>query len=181
MTNTRGTNADKNVRKAFAIDLLCQNIPDSLVVEELHKKYKKSYQTHRSDVREAKKEIVKESTYTQEEFNYVLQQNFDNIQEAYYKAKEDNNVSAMVGACKTQNSAIRNYVAIKRDLDYPEMWQNELDNLPRQSLSDLDRLDNVYVHPWDKLCKEQDDLNRLDNLYAHPLDKHCQEQDQIPF
>ena len=151
MTNTRGTNADKNVRKAFAIDLLCQNIPDSLVVEELHKKYKKSYQTHRSDVREAKKEIVKESTYTQEEFNYVLQQNFDNIQEAYYKAKEDNNVSAMVGACKTQNSAIRNYVAIKRDLDYPEMWQNELDNLPRQSLSDLDRLDNVYVHPWDKL------------------------------
>lgn len=160
MTNTRGTNADKNVRKAFAIDLLCQNIPDSLVVEELHKKYKKSYQTHRSDVREAKKEIVKESTYTQEEFNYVLQQNFDNIQEAYYKAKEDNNVSAMVGACKTQNSAIRNYVAIKRDLDYPEMWQNELDNLPRQSLSDLDRLDNIYVHPWDK---------------------HCQEQDQIPF
>ena len=151
MTNTRGTNADKNVRKAFAIDLLCQNIPDSLVVEELHKKYKKSYQTHRSDVREA---------YTQEEFNYVLQQNFDNIQEAYYKAKEDNNVSAMVGACKTQNSAIRNYVAIKRDLDYPEMWQNELDNLPRQSLSDLDRLDNIYVHPWDK---------------------HCQEQDQIPF
>ena len=160
MTNTRGTNADKNVRKAFAIDLLCQNIPDSLVVEELHKKYKKSYQTHRSDEREAKKEIVKESTYTQEEFNYVLQQNFDNIQEAYYKAKEDNNVSAMVGACKTQNSAIRNYVAIKRDLDYPEMWQNELDNLPRQSLSDLDRLDNIYVHPWDK---------------------HCQEQDQIPF
>lgn len=160
MTNTRGTNADKNVRKAFAIDLLCQNMPDSLVVEELHKKYKKSYQTHRSDVREAKKEIVKESTYTQEEFNYVLQQNFDNIQEAYYKAKEDNNVSAMVGACKTQNSAIRNYVAIKRDLDYPEMWQNELDNLPRQSLSDLDRLDNIYVHPWDK---------------------HCQEQDQIPF
>ena len=160
MTNTRGTNADKNVRKAFANDLLCQNIPDSLVVEELHKKYKKSYQTHRSDVREAKKEIVKESTYTQEEFNYVLQQNFDNIQEAYYKAKEDNNVSAMVGACKTQNSAIRNYVAIKRDLDYPEMWQNELDNLPRQSLSDLDRLDNIYVHPWDK---------------------HCQEQDQIPF
>ena len=86
MTNTRGTNADKNVRKAFAIDLLCQNIPDSLVVEELHKKYKKSYQTHRSDVREAKKEIVKESTYTQEEFNYVLQQNFDNFQEAYNKA-----------------------------------------------------------------------------------------------
>ena len=158
MTNTRGTNADKNVRKAFAIDLLCQNIPDSLVVEELHKKYKKSYQTHRSDVREAKKEIVKESTYTQEEFNYVLQQNFDNIQEAYYKAKEDNNVSAMVGACKTQNSAIRNYVAIKRDLDYPEMWQNTIDNFSqRQSHGDLDQLER-YVHPWDKHCKEQDEI-----------------------
>ena len=45
MTNTRGTTADKEARKQHAIDLLCQNIPDSLVVEELHKKYKKSYQT----------------------------------------------------------------------------------------------------------------------------------------
>ena len=116
MTNKRGTNADKEERKQHAINLLCQNIPDSLVVEELHKKYKKSYQTHRGDVREAKKEIVKEANYTQEEFNYILQQNFDNIQEAFYKAKEDNNVSAMVGACKTQNSAIRNFVAIKREL-----------------------------------------------------------------
>ena len=159
MTNTRGTNADKEARKQHAIDLLCQNIPDSLVVEELHKKYKKSYQTHRGDVREAKKEIVKEANYTQEEFNYILQQNFDNIQEAFYKAKEENNVSAMVGACKTQNSAIRNFVAIKRELEYPEMWQNEMESSsPRQSHNDLDRLDNVYVHPWDKHCQEQDEI-----------------------
>ena len=159
MTNKRGTNADKEERKQHAIDLLCQNIPDSLVVEELHKKYKKSYQTHRGDVREAKKEIVKEANYTQEEFNYILQQNFDNIQEAFYKAKEDNNVSAMVGACKTQNSAIRNFVAIKRELEYPEMWQNEMESSsPRQSHNDLDRLDNVYVHPWDKHCQEQDKI-----------------------
>ena len=159
MTNKRGTNADKEERKQHAIDLLCQNIPDSLVVEELHKKYNKSYQTHRGDVREAKKEIVKEANYTQEEFNYILQQNFDNIQEAFYKAKENDNVSAMVGACKTQNSAIRNFVAIKRDLDYPEMWQNEMESSsPRQSHNDLDRLDNVYVHPWDKHCQEQDKI-----------------------
>ncbi len=159
MTNKRGTNADKEERKQHAIDLLCQNIPDSLVVEELHKKYKKSYQTHRGDVREAKKEIVKEANYTQEEFNYILQQNFDNIQEAFYKAKEENNVSAMVGACKTQNSAIRNFVAIKRELEYPEMWQNEMESSsPRQSHNDLDRLDNVYVHPWDKHCQEQDKI-----------------------
>jgi len=159
MTNKRGTNADKEERKQHAIDLLCQNIPDSLVVEELHKKYKKSYQTHRGDVREAKKEIVKEANYTQEEFNFILQQNFDNIQEAFYKAKEDNNVSAMVGACKTQNSAIRNFVAIKRELEYPEMWQNEMESSsPRQSHNDLDRLDNVYVHPWDKHCQEQDKI-----------------------
>tara|TARA_B100000945_G_C20391871_1_gene602694 strand:+ start:1099 stop:1554 length:456 start_codon:yes stop_codon:yes gene_type:complete len=134
MTNKRGTNSDKEERKLYAIDLLCQNIPDSLVVEDLHKKYKKSYQTHRRDVREAKKEIVKDANYTQEEFNYVLQQNFDNIQEAYFKAKGDNNVSAMVGACKTQNSAIRNYVAIKRDLDYPEMWQNALDYVEKPKM-----------------------------------------------
>ena len=159
MTNTRGTTADKEERKQHAINLLCQNIPDSLVVEELHKKYKKSYQTHRGDVREAKKEIVKEANYTQEEFNYILQQNFDNIQEAFYKAKEENNVSAMVGACKTQNSAIRNFVAIKRELEYPEMWQNEMEiSSPRRSHNDLDRLDNVYVHPWDKHCQEQDKI-----------------------
>jgi hypothetical protein len=159
MTNTRGTTAEKEERKQHAINLLCQNIPDSLVVEELHKKYKKSYQTHRGDVREAKKEIVKEANYTQEEFNYILQQNFDNIQEAFYKAKEENNVSAMVGACKTQNSAIRNFVAIKRELEYPEMWQNEMEkSSPRRSHNDLDRLDNVYVHPWDKHCQEQDEI-----------------------
>ena len=65
----------------------------------------------------------------------------------------------MVGACKTQNSAIRNYVAIKRDLDYPEMWQNEVENsLKRQSHGDLDRLDNIYVHPWDEHCKKQDEI-----------------------
>ena len=114
---------------------------------------------HRGDVREAKKEIVKEANYTQEEFNYILQQNFANIQEAFYKAKEDNNVSAMVGACKTQNSAIRNFVAIKRELEYPEMWQNEMEkSSPRRSHNDLDRLDNVYVHPWDKHCQEQDEI-----------------------
>ena len=119
MTNTKGTKADVETRKLYAIELLSKKMPDSLVVEELYKKFKRSYQTHRSDVREAKKEIVKEANYSQQEFNYILQQNFDNIQEAYYKAKENDNVSAMVGACKTQNSAIRNYVAIKRDLDFP--------------------------------------------------------------
>ena len=111
-----------------------------------------------NEKKERQKQIVKEANYSQQEFNYILQQNFDNIQETYYKAKEDDNVSAMVGACKTQNSAIRNYVAIKRDLDYPEMWQNAIDNsLQRQSHGDLDQLER-YVHPWDKHCKEQDEI-----------------------
>ena len=162
MTNTKGTKADVETRKLYAIELLSKKMPDSLVVEELYKKFKRSYQTHRSDVREAKKEIVKEANYSQQEFNYILQQNFDNIQEAYYKAKENDNVSAMVGACKTQNSAIRNYVAIKRDLDFPEMWQNAQDNEnKRQSFGSIDRLekeDHLYVHPWDKHCKEQDEI-----------------------
>ena len=158
MTNTKGTKADVETRKLYAIKLLSKKMPDSLVVEELYEKFKKSHQTHRSDVREAKKQIVKEANYSQQEFNYILQQNFDNIQETYYKAKEDDNVSAMVGACKTQNSAIRNYVAIKRDLDYPEMWQNELENSShRQSHGDLDQFER-YVHPWDKHCKEQDEI-----------------------
>ena len=65
----------------------------------------------------------------------------------------------MAGVNKAKNAAIRNYVAIKRDLDYPEMWQNQMDNFSgRQTHNDLDRLDNVYVHPWDKHCKEQDEI-----------------------
>jgi len=39
------------------------------------------------------------------------------------------------------------------------MWQNQMDNFSgRQTHNDLDRLDNVYVHPWDKHCKEQDEI-----------------------
>ena len=151
MTNTKGTKADVETRKLYAIELLSKKMPDSLVVEELYKKFKRSYQTHRGDVREAKKEIVKEANYSQQEFNYILQQNFDNIQESYFKAKENDNVSAMVGACKTQNSAIRNYVAIKRDLDYPEMWQNQLDNLETSEKQ-------LYVKDLDYFGHKNDDI-----------------------
>ena len=30
--------------------------------------------------------------------------------------------------------------------------------IPRQKHSDLDRLDNVYVHPWDQHIQNQDDI-----------------------
>ena len=39
MTNTKGTKADVETRKLYAIELLSKKMPDSLVVEELHKKY----------------------------------------------------------------------------------------------------------------------------------------------
>ena len=42
------------------------------------------------------------------------------------------------------------------------MWQNQMDNeSKRQSFGGIDRLekeDHLYVHPWDKHCKEQDEL-----------------------
>ena len=130
-----------------------------MVVEELPQKFKKSYQTHRKDVKEANKIIVKESSITKEELEYIIRQQFDELDETFYVAKENNNPSVMAGVNKAKNAAIRNYVAIKRDLDYPEMWQNQMDNFSgRQTHNDLDRLDNVYVHPWDKHCKEQDEI-----------------------
>ena len=47
MTNTKGTNAEVEERIQYAIELLSQDVPNSVVVEKLHEKYKKSYQTHR--------------------------------------------------------------------------------------------------------------------------------------
>ena len=159
MTNTKGTNSDVEKRIQFAVELRIRKIPNNLVVEELHKKFKKSYQTHRKDVKEANKIIVKESSITKEELEYIIRQQFDELDETFYLARENNNPSVMAGVNKAKNAAIRNYVAIKRDLDYPEMWQNQVDNFSgRQTHNDLDRLDNVYVHPWDKHCQEQDKI-----------------------
>jgi len=67
MTNTKGTNADVEKRIQFAVELRIKKVPNNLVVEELHQKFKKSYQTHRKDVKEANKIIVKESSITKEE------------------------------------------------------------------------------------------------------------------
>ena len=159
MTNTKGTNAEVEERIQYALDLLSQDLANSLVVEKLHEKYKKSYQTHRKDVKEAYKLLVKESDFKKEEFNYIIRRQIEKIDETYQMAKAKDNVAVMAGSNKAGNSWIRNYVAAKRELDYPEQWQNQMDNFSgRQTHNDLDRLDNVYVHPWDKHCKEQDEI-----------------------
>ena len=159
MTNTKGTNAEVEERIQYALDLLSQDLANSLVVEKLHEKYKKSYQTHRKDVKEAYKLLVKESDFKKEEFNYIIRRQIEKIDETYQMAKAKDNVAVMAGSNKAGNSWIRNYVAAKRELDYPELWQNRMDNFSgRQTHNDLDRLDNVYVHPWDKHCKEQDEI-----------------------
>ena len=159
MTNTKGTNAEKQERLQYALDLLSQDLANSLVVEKLHEKYKKSYQTHRKDVKEAYKLLVKKSDFKKEEFEYIIRRQIEKIDETYQMAKAKDNVAVMAGSNKAGNSWIRNYVAAKRELDYPELWQNRMDNFSgRQTHNDLDRLDNVYVHPWDKHCKEQDEI-----------------------
>ena len=159
MTNTKGTNAEVEERIQYALDLLSQDLANSLVVEKLHEKYKKSYQTHRKDVKEAYKLLVKKSDFKKEEFEYIIRRQIEKIDETYQMAKAKDNVAVMAGSNKAGNSWIRNYVAAKRELDYPEQWQNQMDNFSgRQTHNDLDRLDNVYVHPWDKHCKEQDEI-----------------------
>ena len=159
MTNTKGTNADVEKRIQYALNLLSQDLAHSLVVEKLHEKYKKSYQTHRKDVKEAYKLLVKKSDFKKEEFEYIIRRQIEKIDETYQMAKAKDNVAVMAGSNKAGNSWIRNYVAAKRELDYPEQWQNQMDNFSgRQTHNDLDRLDNVYVHPWDKHCKEQDEI-----------------------
>ena len=86
----------------------------------------------------------------------------ERLDETYHLAKKAENPSVMLGSCKADISWTRNFVAIKRDLDYPEMWQNAQDNeIKRQSFGGIDRLekeDHLYVHPWDKHCKEQDEI-----------------------
>ena len=94
-------------------------------------------------VKEANKIIVKESSITKEELEYIIRQQFDELDETFYLARENNNPSVMAGVNKAKNAAIRNYVAIKRDLDYPEMWQNQMDNeSKRQSFGGIDRLED---------------------------------------
>ena len=159
MTNTKGTNAEVEERIQYALDLLSQDLANSLVVEKLHEKYKKSYQTHRKDVKEAYKLLVKKSDFKKEEFEYIIRRQIEKIDETYQMAKAKDNVAVMAGSNKAGNSWIRNYVAVKREIDYPEMWQNQMDNFSgRQTHNDLDRLDKVYVHPWDKHLKEQDEI-----------------------
>lgn len=167
MTNTKGTNAEVEERLQYAIELRSQDIPNSVVVEKLHEKYKKSYQTHRKDVKEANKVIVEGSSITKQELDYILRKQKERLDETYHLAKKAENPSVMLGSCKADISWTRNFVAIKRDLDYPEMWQNAQDNeAKRQSFGGIDRLedrlekkDHLYEAPWDKYCKEQDELS----------------------
>ena len=140
MTNTKGTNAEVEERIQYALDLLSQDLANSLVVEKLHEKYKKSYQTHRKDVKEAYKLLVKKSDFKKEEFEYIIRRQIEKIDETYQMAKAKDNVAVMAGSNKAGNSWIRNYVAVKREIDYPEMWQNAIDNSSqRQSHGDLDQ------------------------------------------
>ena len=43
MTNKKGTNAEVEKRIQFAVELRIKKVPNNLVVEELHQKFKKSY------------------------------------------------------------------------------------------------------------------------------------------
>ena len=144
MTNTKGTNAEKQERLQYALNLLSQDLAYSLVVEKLHEKYKKSYQTHRKDVKEAYKLLVKKSDFKKEEFEYIIRRQIEKIDETYQMAKAKDNVAVMAGSNKAGNSWIRNYVAVKRELDYPETWQNAQDNLENFRLfrngKDLDNI-----------------------------------------
>ena len=163
MTNTKGTNAEVEERIKYAIELLLKKeYSNRQVVLELQKKYKKSLQTHRGDVRAASAELHKDARFTTEELQYHIRDQLDGLTEASQIAKENKNVSWIIGIEKVKNQAIKNLIQINVQLEEPIAWQNAQDNeAKRQSFGGIDRLEkenHLYESPWDKYCKEQDEL-----------------------
>jgi len=69
MTNTKGTNAEVEKRIQFAVELRIKKVPNNLVVEELHQKFKKSLQKNSKENLRRKRYIfpMKEYALSKEE------------------------------------------------------------------------------------------------------------------
>ena len=177
MTNQRSTNAELDQRYERAADLLSRGTPTHQVVKMLAEEFEVSERQARDYVAKGK-ELLVESVDPKEK-TFMIIQTMECFKEDRLAARDAGNISAAVGASKGLIKTTELLIKHQREDEWQEMWDNQLDQetkeafkewvragmpkartgkIPRKSINDLDRLDNIYVHPWDKHCQEQDEL-----------------------
>ena len=186
MTNQRSTNAELDQRYERAADLLSRGTPTHQVVKMLAEEFEVSERQARDYVAKGK-ELLVESVDPKEK-TFMIIQTMECFKEDRLAARDAGNISAAVGASKGLIKTTELLIKHQREDEWQEMWDNQLDQetkeafkewvragmpkartgkIPRKSINDLDRLDNIYVHPWDDHCQKEDE-NR-------------QKQDECPF
>ena len=177
MTNQRSTNAELDQRYERAADLLSRGTPTHQVVKMLAEEFEVSERQARDYVAKGK-ELLVESVDPKEK-TFMIIQTMECFKEDRLAARDAGNISAAVGASKGLIKTTELLIKHQREDEWQEMWDNQLDQetkeafkewvragmpkartgkIPRKSINDLDRLDNIYVHTWDKHCQEQDEL-----------------------
>ena len=177
MINQRSTNAELEQRYERAADLLSRGTPNHQVVKMLAEEFEVSERQCRDYVA-AGKDLLVESV-SPEDKTFMICQTMECLKEDRLAARDANNLSAAVGASKALIKTTELLIKHQREDEWEKMWDQELDEdtkeafkewikagmpkpstgkIPRQKHSDLDRLDNVYVHPWDRHIQNQDDI-----------------------
>jgi len=176
MTSQRSTNAELDQRYERAADLLSRGTPSQLVVKMLAEQFGVSERQSRDYVKQGKMLLVE--AVDPAEKTFMICQTMECLKEDRLAAREAGNLSAAVGASKGLIKTTELLIKHQREDEWDRLWDEELDQetkeafkewikagmpkaktgkIPRQSISELDRLDR-YVHPWDKHCQEQDNL-----------------------
>ena len=176
MASKRATNAELEQRSERAADLLSRGTPSQLVVKMLAQEYEVTERQARDYVSQGKSLLVK--SVDPEDKTFMICQTMECLKEDRLAAREAGNLSAAVGASKGLIKTTELLIKHQREDEWEKMWDEELDQdtkeafkewikagmpkaktgkIPRQSISDLDRMDR-YVHPWDKHCQEQDEI-----------------------
>ena len=177
MTNQRSTNAELEQRYERAADLLSRGTPSQLVVKMLAEQYEVTERQAREYVSQGKTLLVQ--SVDPAEKTFMICQTMECLKEDRLAAREAGNLSAAVGASKGLIKTTELLIKHQREDEWEKMWDEDLDQdtketfkewiksgmpkaptgkIPRQSINELDRLDNIYVHPWDEHCRKQDEL-----------------------
>ena len=177
MTNQRSTNAELDQRYERAADLLSRGTPSQLVVKMLAEQFGVSERQSRDYVKQGKMLLVE--AVDPAEKTFMICQTMECLKEDRLAAREAGNLSAAVGASKGLIKTTELLIKHQREDEWDRLWDEELDQetkeafkewikagmpkaptgkIPRQSINELDRLDNIYVHPWDEHCRKQDEL-----------------------
>jgi len=175
MTNQRSTNAELEQRHERAADLLSRGTPTHQVVKMLAEEFEVSERQARDYVAQGK--ILLVNSVDPEQKTFMIIQTMECLKEDRLAARDAGNLSAAVGASKGLIKTTELLIKHQREDEWQKMWDEELDQdtkdafrdwvkagmpkaptgkIPRQSINDLDRMDNKYVHPWDRHIKNQD-------------------------